>query len=171
MIHYFAYGSNLHPVRLRERVPSAKLVGATEFSKHCLSFHKKSHDRSGKCNLFHTGAESDLIYGAIYRIDPAHRSVLDRFEGKGNGYIDNQITLQFQRQEYSCFTYIAQESHIADDLKPYDWYKKLVILGARHMQFPDSYVSSIESVESMEDPDEVRRKEHDTLIEKIINHP
>ena len=97
--------------------------------------------------------------------------MLDRFEGKGNGYIDNQITLQFQRQEYSCFTYIAQESHIADDLKPYDWYKKLVILGARHMQFPDSYVSSIESVESMEDPDEVRRKEHDTLIEKIINHP
>ena len=59
---------------------------------------------------------------------------------------------------------------IADDLKPYHWYKNLVVLGARYLQFPDTYISSIEAVQSVEDPHEERRKEHEVLIEKIINY-
>jgi hypothetical protein len=66
MIHYFAYGSNLHPVRLIERVPSANLVGVIGLSKHRLAFQKRSKDGSSKCNLFQTGSASDLVYGAIY---------------------------------------------------------------------------------------------------------
>jgi hypothetical protein len=169
MIHYFAYGSNLHPMRLMERVPSAKLLGVIELGKHSLKFHKKSNDGSSKCNLLKTGAETDLVHGAIYEVDPEHKSELDRFEGKGYGYIDNQIKLQHQGQEYTCFTYIAQQSHIVDNVKPYHWYKKLVVLGARYLQCPDSYVLSIESVESVEDTDEKRKEEMDTLIDKIVN--
>ena len=141
-----------------------------KLSKHRLSFHKKSDDRSSKCNLFHTGSESDLIYGAIYEIHPEHKSVLDRFEGEGFGYTNNQIKIQHQDQEHDCFTYIAQQSHITDDLRPYHWYKELVVLGARHLQFPESYILSIESVVSMEDPNEQRRKERAILIEKVINY-
>ena len=170
MIHYFAYGSNLHPMRLMERVPSANLVGVIELSKHSLSFHKKSSDGSSKCNLSYTGAETDLVHGAIYEVDAEHKSELDRFEGKGYGYIDNQIKLQHQGREYTCFTYIAQQSHIVDNLKPYHWYKKLVVLGARYLQCPDSYVLSIESVESVEDPDWERREEKEILIKNIVNY-
>jgi gamma-glutamylcyclotransferase len=169
MIHYFAYGSNLHPVRLMERVPSANLVAAVELNNHHLTFHKKSHDGSSKCNILDTGSGSNSVHGAIYELDPAHKSALDGFEGKGFGYLDNQISLQHQGREYNCFTYLAQESHIVDDLRPYHWYKNLVVLGARYLQFPDTYISSIESVESVEDPHEERRKEHELLIEKIIN--
>jgi len=169
MIHYFAYGSNLHPMRLMERVPSAKLVGVIELSEHSLTFHKKSDDGSSKCNLLQTGVETDFVHGAIYEVEPEHKSELDRFEGIGYGYIDNQINLQHQGQEYTCFTYIAQRSHIFDHLKPYHWYKKLVVLGARYLQLPGSYISSIESVESVEDPDGKRREEMDTLIDKIVN--
>lgn len=169
MIHYFAYGSNLHPMRLMERVPSAKLVGVIELGKHSLTFQKKSNDGSSKCNLLKTGAETDLVYGAIYEVDPEHKSELDCFEGKGCGYIDSQIMLQHQGKEYTCFTYFAQRSHVFDNLKPYHWYKKLVVLGARYLQFPGSYVLSIEAVESVEDPDEERREEMDALIEKIVD--
>jgi len=171
MIHYFAYGSNLHPCRLLERVSSANLVGSIELSQHRLSFHKKSHDGSSKCNLIQTGSESDLVYGALYRLNPTAKKVLDSFEGKGYGYIDNQITLYHQGKAYTCFTYVAQHAYIVDDLKPYHWYKKLVVLGAKYLQFPASYVSSIESVESVEDPDMQRRKDQETLIENIINFP
>jgi hypothetical protein len=170
MMHCFAYGSNLHPVRLIERVPSANLVGVIGLSRHRLAFHKKSKDRSSKCNLFQTGSESDSVYGAIYEVDPEHKSALDRFEGKGSGYRDNQIKLHHQGQEYSCFTYVAQRAHIVDTLKPYHCYKRLVVLGARYLQFPVSYVTSIESVESVEDPDDERRAENDTLIARIIDY-
>lgn len=167
MMRYFAYGSNLHPMRLLERAPSANLVHVTKVSKHRLTFHKKSNDGSTKCNLYQTGSESDTVYGAIYEIDAEHQERLDHFEGNGYGYIDNQIMLQHRGQEHSCFTYIAQQSHVVDKLRPYHWYKELVILGARYLQFPDSYILSIASVESVEDHNEERRKENETLIQKI----
>jgi len=169
MLHYFAYGSNLHPVRLTERVPSTTFVGAVELAHHDLAFHKKSHDGSGKCNLLHTGAESDRAHGAIYQLDPEHKALLDMYEGKGSGYMDSPLMVQHQGQNYSCFTYLAQPSHVVDHLQPYHWYKKLVLLGARYCQFPDSYLAAIESVKSIDDPDESRRKEHDVLIKKILH--
>ena len=103
-------------------------------------------------------------------MNPEHKNDLDRFEGKGYGYIDNQIVLNHDGTEYTCFTYLAQQSHIVDNLKPYHWYKKLVVLGAYYLGFPDSYISSIEAVASIEDPDPKRRKEKDLLIESIINY-
>lgn len=168
MIYYFAYGSNLHPMRLMERVPSAELVGVAKHPNHVLTFHKKSNDGSSKCNMFNS--ESDQIYGAIYKLKPEHKNELDKFEGKGYGYIDNQITLEHDEIEYTCFTYLAKQSHIVSDRKPYHWYKKLVILGASYLQFPGTYISSIEAVESIEDSDATRRKEKEALIERIINY-
>lgn len=152
-----------------ERVPSAELIGVATHPNHRLTFHKKSDDGSGKCNMFNSGSESDLIYGAIYKIKAEHKNELDSFEGKGYGYIDFQIALNHDGDKYTCFTYLAQQSHIVDNLNPYHWYKKLVILGAQYLSFPGSYISCIEAVESMEDPDTMRRKEKEILIERIIN--
>lgn len=80
MIHYFAYGSNLHPVRLTERIPSAKLLGSVELKKHSLVFNKISIDGSSKCSLVHTGADPDSVYGALYELAPEHKNDLDHFE-------------------------------------------------------------------------------------------
>ena len=170
MIHYFSYGSNLHPLRLKERVPSAKLVRTGELKRYCLTFNKKSHDDSSKCNILETDSELDLVHGAIYKLRPEHKSDLDRYEGKGYGYIDSQILLHCEGQHYDCFTYLAQQSHIVDDLKPYHWYKELVVLGARYLQFPEKYISSIESVESIEDPEISRRKEKADLINNVVKY-
>jgi len=170
MIHYFAYGSNLHPLRLMERVPSAKLVCTIELTKHQITFHKKSNDGSSKCNLHKTNTDTDTVHGAIYELEPRHKAFLDKFEGIGYGYIDKQMVIKNQGIEYNCFTYLAQHSHIVDNLKPYHWYKKLVFLGAKYLQFPDAYVFSIEAVESVEDPDEGRRREKERLIENVINY-
>jgi hypothetical protein len=157
-------------MRLVERVASAELVGVAKHPNHMLTFHKKSNDGSSKCNMFNSYTDSAVIYGAIYKLKPEDKNELDRFEGKGYGYTDNQITLEHSGNEYTCFTYLAQQSHIIDSLKPYHWYKNLVILGAQYLEFPDSYISSIEAVESMEDPELTRRKEKDILIENIINY-
>ena len=146
VLYYFAYGSNLHPVRLGERVPSANLLGVSELGKYRLVFHKKGQDGSSKCNLVQTGGECDQVYGAIYQLEQKHKNALDRIEGKGYGYRDQQIMMQDQGQEYNCFTYFAQRSHIAEKLKPYHWYKQLVVLGPRYLHFPNSYVIAIESI-------------------------
>jgi len=170
ILYYLAYGSNLHPVRLSERVASAELLGVVELRQYRLVFQKRGWDGSSKCNLVHTGHESDGIHGALYQIDSGHKPALDVFEGKGNGYDHSQLTIEFQGQDYSCFTYFAQTSHIEIGLKPYHWYKQLVVLGAKHLQFPDAYVRSIDSINSMEDSDQIRRVQHQQLIERILQH-
>ena len=170
LLYYFAYGSNLHPVRLTERVLSAELLGVVELSQYRLAFQKRGWDGSSKCNLVHTGHESDGIHGALYQIDSGHKSALDVFEGKGNGYDDRQLTVELHGKDYACFTYVAQLSHVENGLKPYHWYKDLVVLGAKHLEFPDAYVRSIESIEAVEDPDEARRMQHQRLIEGILQY-
>jgi hypothetical protein len=168
MIHYLAYGSNLHPLRLTERVPSATLVGPVTIAGYRLVFHKKGRDDSGKCDLLCTGVASDLAYGALYAIEPAHKPHLDRFEGRGRGYLDHPIDVPHEQQNYRCFTYFAQQTHIDAGLKPYHWYKELVILGARHLGFPDDYIRALEKTASAPDHDDTRRKIHESLIEKIV---
>jgi len=167
-MHYFAYGSNLHPVRLVERIPSASFVYPVRLPHHRLAFHKQSHDGSGKCSLVQTGFANDSVYGAVYRIDPGHKPLLDKFEGAG--YNVQTITLHHQGERYDCFTYLADQTYINNELKPYHWYKALVVHGARHLRFPESYITSIELVESIEDPEDSRRIAHTTLIQKMIGY-
>jgi len=168
MIYYFAYASNLHPMRLMGRVASATLIGTIKLTRYKLIFHKKSIDGSSKCNLLETGEPSDHVYGAIYELDPQDKNDLDQFEGKGAGYIDTPIQFQLEGVTYDCFTYIAQQSHIVNHLKPYHWYKDLVIIGAKFLQFPEAYVLSIESIESWDDPNKDRALEKESFLKTIM---
>lgn len=169
-LYYLAYGSNLHPVRLRDRIPSAAFIGPVEITGYRLVFQKRGQDGSGKCHLVRLENLSDKAYGAIYSMAEADKPLLDQHEGKGHGYFEGRLTVDYQGDAFQCFTYFADPAYMAADLQPYHWYKNLVFLGARHLQFPDAYVQSIEMVESVEDPDEVRRKRHDRLIEEIIHY-
>ncbi len=169
MIHYFAYGSNLHPVRLTERVASAKLVGSAQVPGYQLKFHKLGQDDSGKCDLFHTGRSKDIVHGAIYTLAAGHKNTLDEFEGKGMGYIDKPVAILHRNQLIDCFTYLAQEDYIVDSLKPYHWYKQLVIQGATYLHFPASYLSKIQATQSQKDPEATRRKTHEQLLEKMTS--
>jgi len=90
MLHYFAYGSNLHPLRLGERVPSARLVGTAALPSHRMAWHKRGMDDSGKCFIVPTGMEADRFHGAVYRLDADHKGLLDEFE-KGYGQVSYKI--------------------------------------------------------------------------------
>lgn len=47
-----------------------------------------------------------------------------------------------------------------DSLRPYDWYKALVLAGAREQKLPPEYVVGIENVGAIKDPDTARDKRH-----------
>ena len=169
MIYYFAYGSNLHPLRLTERVASANLVGTAQVSGYQLKFHKLGQDDSAKCNLFYTGNTRDTVHGAIYTLAAAHKDDLDKYEGKGMGYTDSQIEIPHAERTIHCFTYLAQETYIVDSLQPFHWYKQLVLQGAHYLGFPGSYLSYIEAVVSFEDPHKARRSLHQDLLNRMTN--
>ena len=91
MLFYLAYGSNLHPLRLADRIASVALIGSLRLEGYRLLFHKKGQDGSGKCDLRFTGSATDSAYGALYTISSTQKAILDRFEGRGSGYMDTDI--------------------------------------------------------------------------------
>ena len=77
---YAAYGSNLHPLRLSRRLPSAELISSAYLPDWSLHFHKRSIDESGKCNIRRGGSG---VHYAIFEISLEDKLALDRIEGVG----------------------------------------------------------------------------------------
>ncbi|MDH3532641.1 MAG: gamma-glutamylcyclotransferase [Gammaproteobacteria bacterium] len=151
-LRYAAYGSNLHPHRLGRRVPSCDLLGTSFLPDHALHFHKQGMDGSGKCNI---QAGGPGVYVAIYSIAATEKPLLDTFEHAGIGYAVSTIDVPGFG---SCFTYVANDAHIVDNLDPYCWYREMVVLGCHRLGFPTAYISGITAVTPLRDPDHKRRE-------------
>ena len=157
-MRYAAYGSNLHPLRLTDRIPSAQFIATGHLPNWSLYFHKRSKDHSGKCNIL---VGDDGVHFAIFEISVKDKMTLGKIEGVGFGYSEISLSLP---DFGDCVSYIAEKSHIDDSLRPYDWYKEFVLVGARFHGFPDEYLKRIESIRTLCDPNPDRRvKEWETV--------
>lgn len=154
---YFAYGSNMSTARLRERMPSCKPLGIATLPGHELRFHKRSVDKSAKCNALATGNENSVI-GVLFSFDPAERAELDKAEGVGIGYEHATVTvINDKGRRRKVLTYLATSDYIDDSLKPYSWYKDFVLAGGREHGLSPEYIAKyIQSVEAIEDSDKTR---------------
>ncbi len=158
---YAAYGSNLHPERLRERIRSATLRGTSFLRKYTLQFHKRGQDQSAKCGFTDCGQG---LHVAVYEVDAADRPVLDAIEGVGKGYHVDEISIPGFG---NCFTYVASGTHIDEVLRPFDWYREMVLLGCLRHAFPAPYCARIAALPVIEDPDPVRRETNWSTVERL----
>ncbi len=159
---YAAYGSNLHPLRLSLRLPGSRFLGAATVADRQLCFHKRSVDKSGKCNIT---VGTGRVYVAIYELDRYEKSQLDQIEGAGAGYTIETIDVPGFGE---CFTYIAELSYIDDSLLPYSWYKSLVLAGCKALAFPADYLIMIDKIPTIDDPDEKRHADNMKIVELAI---
>jgi Gamma-glutamyl cyclotransferase, AIG2-like len=157
---YAAYGSNLHPLRLLLRLPDARFAGTAELASHRLCFHKRSQDKSGKCNIVRG---DDSVHIAVYELNGQEKAELDQIEGAGVGYSVEEIGVP---RFGECFTYIATASYIDDDLRPYSWYKALVLAGCEGLRLPNDYIAMIQRIASIEDPDRARHVNNMKIVEQ-----
>ena len=159
---YVAYGSNLHPLRLQNRVQSATLAGTSVLPDYSLRFHKRGkNDGTGKCNIV-TGRSGVRV--AIFVIAESDRAKLDRCEGLGNGYDHKKILIDGYGE---CSTYIAAANAIDDSLIPLDWYREFVLRGAQFHQFPGDYISALARQSTIADSELGRAEREWKRIEKL----
>ena len=157
VLKYFAYGSNLCTRRLTDRVPSTRFQAVATLHGFQLSFARgRALDGSGKCNVFETGCENDVVYGALFDIALEEKAALDEIEGAGYGYAPIEVQIVVAGCEASAYTYVTPQGSRHDTLAPYDWYRDLVLSGAKHFQFPSLYLKALEDVETQRDPDTQR---------------
>lgn len=167
-LYYLAYGSNLHPLRLSKRVPSASPIGIVELIDIRIVFHKRSIDGSGKCMMLKDETNSPIAFGALFSINPNEQVLLDQAEGCGKGYSKQLVKCPVGETEYSAFTYIAESRAIDTSLKPYHWYKQLVLTGAKYHQFPEDYISDLERIDSIQDPNSKRRTTNEDMLNELV---
>jgi hypothetical protein len=154
---YFAYGSNLHPLRMAQRVPSASPLGRGQLRSHRLALHKCGRDGSGKCDAFRTGQPKDLVLGGVYRIARRDLPALDREEDLGRGYDRLSLPVFLRGRRRMVLTYLARSEAVRPGLGPLDWYLGYVVEGARRWRLPGRYVRRIAAEHALRDPVVPRR--------------
>ena len=161
-LNYFAYGSNMLTARLRERVASARPLGVARLRGHVLVWNKRGRDGSGKCSVIASGRDEDLVWGVLFELEDREKSALDRVEGLGCGYDEGTVEVMCNGVTVQALTYLATDTD--DSLRPYDWYKELVVAGAREHRLTHEYIALLESAESIPDSDRERARSNQHLL-------
>ncbi len=168
---YFAYGSNMLEERLRKRCPSAIFCGIAYVCGYELRFNKRSKDCSGKANIVKIKNNKNKLYGVIFKINKNELSKLDKAEGNGYERKDDFIVVKVNNnQEIIVTTYFAKRGAINENLKPYHWYKQLILWGAIKAKLPNNYLAKLVAIKAERDYDEKRNEENLTKLKDVKNN-
>ena len=163
-IIYFAYGSNMSSRRFLERVPSANSLGTGTLRHHQLTFNKVSwKDGSGKCGIVVSDREE--VLGVLFEIAASDKQELDKIEGLGKGYDEKEVEIsRANEKSIGAFTYCATAVDLT--LKPFTWYLRHVVEGAREADLPGYYIKKLEKVEAIQDHDSERERKEIEIYHK-----
>jgi gamma-glutamylcyclotransferase len=159
LVNVFAYGSNLSTARITDRIGAVEVVGVGMLQEHALRFHKRSQDGSAKADAHYTGSSEDRVYGVVYALTGGAKRKLDDFEGVGTQYLEAEIAIELiAGRRVTAVVYRARGDKIGAPGRPYDWYQRHVLVGAREHRLPGLYVDEIAAVASVTDPDRERSR-------------
>ena len=157
---YFAYGSNLNFVRMRERCPSTRFECIAVLERHKLTFPRKSESpKSTFCGSGVASIEPDdeqNVWGVVYQIDELDIDRLDKKEGYiPNREHDKNKYIRCKRQALRCgdkespltvFTYVAI-AQIGGPFLPTQSYMNHILNGAEHWHLPPEYIAILKQTE------------------------
>ena len=157
----FAFGSNMCSGRFRAYGVFPEGAGrAAVLPGHHLLFNKKStDDKSGKANVaVHAGSD---VWGVLYTIPDGDLDKLDKGEG---GYRRVRLSLRLtDNTNTDAWVYIAKKPNDDPALRPYTWYKRFLVEGAREHALPADYIANLENIIAVQDANEERDRQKRTL--------
>jgi AIG2 family protein len=160
---HFGYGSNMCDTWLERDARSARAVGSAYLAGRALTFDKEStRDHSAKANV--VASAGGRVWGVLFNIEPIDLPQLNTKEG---GYRPIAVDVALDNGTSTrAWTLVASESQT--DLRPWDWYVRLIIAGARHHTLPYDYVRALEATptQGAGDPADVERA--DRSIEQLF---
>lgn len=168
ILNYFAYGSNLHPLRLQARIGACKVQSVAQLEGARLCFHKVGLDDSGKCDIVQSAQPGSTVWGVVYQITAEQKILLDHCESLGRGYqILHTEVRSADDQRLPVFTYQAMAEYIDPQLQPFDWYHEFVFHGVCYHGFPVEYREMIHAVNMIKDPDSERATHQQILLREL----
>lgn len=117
--HYFAYGSNMNPARVRERGLRVTTVCAAWLDGMALCFDKQSadHPRSGHANI--ARAPDDRVEGVLYGLLEGDEILrMDPFERAPINYSREVVVVTTRTGPVTAWTYFANAAVRVAGLRP-----------------------------------------------------
>lgn len=157
----FAYGSNMCSGRLAAYGVTPLRARGALLKGHRLSFRKRSEDGSGKADVVPSAMLGMRVWGVLYEVNVHDLVRLDDGE-KGYERRRGRVLLRNGRAVIA-WIYVAAPKKRDENLRPYAWYKRLLVEGAREHQLPRGYVASLERIAAIEDQNRERDREKRNL--------
>jgi hypothetical protein len=149
----FAYGSNMCSGRFRDYGVSPEAPGTSALlAGYHLLFNKQSTDGSGKANV--EMREGSHVWGVLYSIPDADLPTLDAWEV---GYHRVPLPVHLpDNGDSQAWVYIASTPNNDHVLRPYTWYKRFLVEGAREHSLPVEYFAELENIAAVQDANAAR---------------
>ena len=148
--YYFAYGSNMNPVRVQQRNMAFSDYLGGVLSGYQLCFNKRSQKYPGAASANVMANSAAATEGVLYGLNTlAEIEKMDPYEGYPIRY--DRVILPVHCADGICdaWVYTANADYIAHGLKPAQWYLDHLLAGAPLLS--TAYVAMLKRVECLED--------------------
>jgi cation transport regulator ChaC len=149
----FAYGSNMCRGRLLDYNVHPEGPGRpAELRGYVLRLNKvgrRAGRRSGKGNVEQCPGET--VWGVLYSIPDDELAALDKREG--SGYRRVRLRVESSAGPIDAWVHVAVKPSNDASLRPYSWYKRFIVEGARSHGLPADYIAKLEAIDAVDDPD------------------
>ena len=150
--HYFAYGSNMNPERVRQRKMSFESADLGHLFDYSLRFNKRSLKYPGAAAANVMAVSNGVTEGVVYRlVDPMQIEMMDPYEGYPVRYRRTALPITTKAGNVDAWVYIANEDHVAEGLAPARWYLNHLLEGRDYLS--DSYFESLSQTKCLDDSD------------------
>lgn len=132
---YFAFGSNLDPVRMKQRGVAFTSRQKALLGDYELAFNKMNHQRPGSAFANIMPKPGGVVEGLLYEIDEQGLKNLDKYEGVPKHYTRKEVTLWLPEtnEKVRAVTYIAQKKMVQKGLKPTKIYLSHLLAGKKFL--------------------------------------
>ncbi len=104
---YIAYGSNLNVEQMRNRCPTAEVMGKTELKGWSLWF--KRSGRSAVATI--ERKRGSMVPALVWRLQPLDEAALDRYEGYPHFYHKESVMITINGHRRYAMAYVMNTQH------------------------------------------------------------
>lgn len=131
---YFAYGSNMNPHRVTARGLQIKGIKSGQLRGYQLVFNKRSVKHPGAASANVLKKPGGRVEGVLYELDAGDEILqMDPYEGYPIRYTRSLLPVVMEDRVLSAWVYLANEDHIAWDLRPASWYLQHLLAGEPYL--------------------------------------
>lgn len=142
MLHYFAYGSNMDPRHMTERVPGARPAGACRLQGFRLEFNVYSTEwQGGAANL---ELDQDAhVWGVLWAVPEEEAGGLDAFQGHPTFFRREDVVVEGPSGKVLAWTYRVAHQQ-GTYVRPTDAYVRLLHSAIRLNGLPPEALDDVD---------------------------